>query len=111
MEKEKIEIQEEARKKIRWSTWLSNNIPFCLYISFLAVVYIFKGHYTETTIKNINKLNNEIQDLQYEYKAISSDLMFQNKHGEVVKRVASMGLKEFPYPPMRLKKTENQENK
>ena len=51
MEKDKKEIQAEARKKIRWSTWLSNNIPFCLYLSFLAVVYIFKGHYTETTIK------------------------------------------------------------
>jgi Bacteriodetes cell division protein (FtsL-like) len=109
MEKEKSEILAEARKKIRWTTWLSKNIPFCLYISFLAVVYIFKGHYTETTIKNINKLNIEIKDLQYEYKTISSELMFQNKHSEVVKRVASMGLKEFPYPPMRLKKTGNQE--
>jgi len=36
--------------------------------------------------------------------------MFQNKHSEVVKKVASMGLKEFPYPPMRLKKTENSTN-
>ena len=110
MEKENIQKKIDWRKKIMRSTWISNNVPFCLYVSFLAVVYIFKGHYTETTIKNINKINLELKDLQYEYKTISSDLMFQNKHSEVVKKVASMGLKEFPYPPMRLKKTENSGN-
>lgn len=103
---EQNEVKKEWRKKIWETSWFSNNIPFCLFISFLAVVYIFKGHYTETTIKNINKCNAELKDLQYEYKTINSDVMFQNKHSEVVKKVASMGLKEVAYPPMRLKKSE-----
>jgi hypothetical protein len=107
---EQNEIKTDWRKKIWGTSWFSNNIPFYLFMSFLAVVYIFKGHYTETTIKNINKCNQELKDLQYEYKTINSDVMFQNKHSEVVKKVASMGLKEVAYPPMRLKKTEENIN-
>lgn len=94
----------EQRKENKWfvinQTWLVKNIPFFLYLSALAVIYIYNGHHAEKAIKDINKTSKELKDLQYEYKMVRSEWMFMTKQSEVIKTVAPFGVKEILVPPV-----------
>jgi hypothetical protein len=106
MEDEKKEIEKETRNswKRRFShQWMVKNIPFFLFLSLLAVLYIFNGHYSDKTIKDINKTSKEVKELQYEYKTLKSEVMFRSKQSELAKAVAPMGLKELTAPPIVLR--------
>jgi cell division protein FtsL len=105
-EKDQEEVKETARKKERRRLfsyrWIVKNIPFFLFLSALAVVYIYNGHYADKTIRNINKVSKELKELQYEYKTLRSDVMFRSKQSEVAKEVErlGLGLKELITPPV-----------
>ena len=79
------------------------NIPFFLFLAGLAVVYIYNGHYSDNTVKDINKTSKELKELQYEYKSLKSEVMFRSKQSEMAKAVEPLGLKELVQPPMILK--------
>jgi len=98
-------IQEVKKdwKKIFSYRWIVKNIPFFLFLSVLAVVYIYNGHYADKTVRNINKVSNELKELQYEYKTLKSEVMFRSKQSELAKAVAPLGLKELVVPPIVLK--------
>jgi hypothetical protein len=99
------EIKESRKDWKRWLSyqWIVRNIPFFLFLSFLAVLYIYNGHYSDNTIKDINKISKELKEMQYEYKAIKGEVMFRSKQSELAKAVAPLGLKELQEPPMILK--------
>jgi hypothetical protein len=90
-------------KRIFSYRWIVKNLPFFLFLSMLAIVYIYNGHYAEKTIRNINKVDNELKELQYEYKTLKSEVMFRSKQSELAKAVAPLGLKELVVPPIVLK--------
>ncbi|MBC7904741.1 MAG: hypothetical protein H7Y27_15050 [Gemmatimonadaceae bacterium] len=83
--------------------WIVKNVPYFLFLSVLAVVYIYNGHYSDKTIKNINRTNKELKELQYEYKSLKSEVMFRSKQSELAKAVEPLGLKELTTPPIILK--------
>ncbi len=99
-------IEEPAlNQKIDWKKWLSykwvvKNIPFFLFLSVLAVLYIYNGHYADRLDKKISVTEKQIKELQYEYKTIKSEVIFRSKASELVKAVEPMGLKELTQPPV-----------
>jgi cell division protein FtsL len=103
-EKEPVEVKEKERKRERRRLfshrWIVKNIPFFLFLSALAVVYIYNGHYADKTIRNINKVSKELRELQYEYKTLKSEVMFRSKQSEMAKAVEPLGLKELVVPPI-----------
>jgi hypothetical protein len=102
---EEKNIQEPARKRRRLIgyRWIVKNIPFFLFLSVLAVIYIYNGHYADKTIRNINQVSKELKELQYEYKTLKSEVMFRSKQSELAKAVAPAGLKELMVPPVILR--------
>lgn len=92
----------EGRKNLISQQMLVKNVPFFLFLSVLAVMYIYNGHHAEKAIKDINKTSRELKELQYEYKMIRSEWMFSTKQSEVVKSVAGYGIKEILEPPTNL---------
>ncbi|MEY3432787.1 MAG: hypothetical protein RL131_723 [Bacteroidota bacterium] len=92
------------KKENKWffinQKWLVKNVPFFLYLSALAVVYIYNGHHAEKAIKDINKTNRELKDLQYEYKMVRSEWMFLTKQSEIIKSVEPLGVKQILEPPI-----------
>src|ERR1700738_3581583 len=98
-------IQEVKRdwKRIFSYKWVVKHLPFFLFLTALAVIYIYNGHYAEKTIRNINKVSIELKELQYEYKTLKSEVMFRSKQSELAKAVAPLGLKELTVPPVILK--------
>jgi hypothetical protein len=103
-EKEQGVVKEKERKRERRRLfsyrWIVKNIPFFLFLSALAVVYIYNGHYADKTIRNINKVSKELKEMQYEYKTLKSEVMFRSKQSEMAKAVEPLGLKELLTPPI-----------
>jgi len=98
--------QKEAKrdwKRLLKYQWIVKNVPYFLFLSVLAVAYIYNGHYSDNTIKDINKTSKELKELQYQYKSMKSEVMFRSKQSELAKAVAPLGLKELVQPPMMLK--------
>jgi len=101
-------MEEQAKNKdikIEWRKflshkWIVKNIPFFLFLTALAVVYIYNGHYADKTIRNINKATNDLKEQQYEYKTLKSEVMFRSKQSELAKAVEPFGLKELTAPPI-----------
>ncbi len=99
-------MQQEAKKdwkKLFNYQWIVKNIPYFLFLSALAVLYIYNGHYSDNTVKDINKTSKELKELQYEYKSLKSEVMFRSKQSELAKAVEPLGLKELVQPPLVLK--------
>ena len=101
-EKEIKESRKEWRRLFSYR-WIVKNVPYFLFLSVLAVVYIYNGHYADKTIRNINTVSRELKELQYEYKTLKSEVMFRSKQSELAKAVANQGLKELIVPPYVLK--------
>lgn len=90
-------------KKLFTYQWIVKNVPFFLFLSMLAVLYIYNGHYSDKTIKDINKTSRELKERQYEYKSLKSEVMFRSKQSEMAKAVEPLGLKELVTVPVQLK--------
>src|ERR1700712_2595113 len=100
------EVKQEkskSRRRLFNQQWMVKNIPFFIFLALLAVLYIFNGHYSDNTIKDISKTSKELKELQYEYKTLKSEVMFRSKQSELAKAVEPLGLKELVKPPMVLK--------
>ena len=97
--------EQKNRSKTRWkpsqlgARWIMKNIGFFLFLAGLAVVYIYNGHYADKVVRDINRTNKEIKELQYEYKTLKSEVMFRSKQSELAKAVEPFGLKELTSPP------------
>src|SRR5688572_6978239 len=98
----------ERDPRLDWKRWLNyqsivRQVPFFMFLAFLAVVYIYNGHYADKTIRNINRTAKDVKELQYEYKTVKSEVMFRSKQSELVKAVEPLGLKELTVAPVILK--------
>lgn len=100
-------ISKNPLKKIFRYQWITGNMNFFLFLSVLAVLYIANGHTADKTIRNINKTQNEIKELQYEYKTLKSEVMFKSEEGQVLKAAEPLGLKISREAPQRLKLEKN----
>jgi Bacteriodetes cell division protein (FtsL-like) len=107
MPENKTEEQQPINQKIDWKRllsykWVVKNIPFFLFLSMLAVLYIYNGHYSDRLVKKISTTEKHIKELEYEYKTIKSEVIFRSKASELAKAVEPMGLKELTRPPVML---------
>lgn len=92
----------EKKKFINYK-WVIKNIPFFLFISGLAVLYIYNGHNADKLIRNITISEKNIKELEYEYKTIKAEVIYRSKASELIKAVEPLGLKESKQPAMLLK--------
>jgi len=88
-----------------WKKWLNyqsvvKQVPFFLFLTLLAVVYIYNGHLADKTVRNIGRTTREVRELQHEYKTVKSEVMFRSKQSELVKAVEPLGLKELVESPI-----------
>lgn len=75
-------------------------IPFFLFLAFLAVIYIYNGHTADKTIRSINKTSNELKELRYEFKDVQGDVLKRSKQSELIQAVEPLGLKELTTAPV-----------
>ncbi len=73
-----------------------------LFLVFLGVLYIGNGHYGENTIRRIDKVQKEVEDLHADYHTLKADYMFDSKQSEVSQKVKDLGLQESSEPPIKI---------
>jgi len=83
--------------------WIVGNIPFFLFLTMLTVLYIANGHRGDKIVRKINTTNNELKELQFEYKTLKSEVMFKSEEAEVLRAATPLGLKISRETPQRLK--------
>ena len=96
---------EDKRRVLKWKRFLNyssivKQVPFFLFLSALAVVYIYNGHNADKTIRRIGKASNELKDLQGEYKSVTGDVLLRSRQSEMVETVKPLGLKELTEEPI-----------
>ena len=74
-------------------------LPFLLFLMLMAMIYIANSYYAEKTVRDINRVNNELKELRSEFITSKSDLMFISKQSEVARAVLPLGIKENTVPP------------
>jgi hypothetical protein len=92
-------------KHTKWKNMLNyqsvvKQMPFFLFLTALAVLYIYNGHYADRLNRGITKTSKELKELEYEYKTIKGEVLFQSKQSEMVKAVAPLGLREMTAAPV-----------
>jgi hypothetical protein len=102
MTKEPVQIKEG---RIEWKRfldyrWIVRNFRFFLFLSVLAIAYIYNGHYADKLVRKISTVNKQLNELNYEYKTLRSEVMFRSKQSELSKSVEPLGLKELTTPPV-----------
>ena len=90
------------RKGLLYNRWIVKNIPFYLFTSALAILYIANGHYADKMIRKINATEKHLKEMEYEFKTVKRDVIFRSKESELAKAVEPLGLKELMTPPVRL---------
>ena len=88
-------------------TFLANeknfkHVPFILFLAVLATTYIAYGYYADDTIREVNKITNNLKELKSEFIYTKSELMFASKQSEVAKSAEAIGLTEPIVPPFKI---------
>lgn len=99
---ERSKFRASFKKVVRYD-WITKNIGFFLFLAVLTILYIANGHWADKTIRDISRTTREIKDLQFEYKTLKSELMYQTRESELVKAVQEQGLKISETPPIHIK--------
>ncbi len=77
-------------------------VPPFLYAAFLALVYIWSNHKTESTIRKINLLQVEVEDLRADVTTLEAEYMYASKQSEVAKKIGPLGIEEIDEPPFKI---------
>ena len=77
-------------------------LPKILFVMALGLLYISNTHYAEKTVRRIDHVQSDVEDLRADYTTLKSDLMFASKQSEVARKVKAIGLKESLNPPTKI---------
>lgn len=112
LNKEISDIQETKSQGASISALLSGNflshekivqkIPFVLFLTLIAILYIANGYYAEKTVKQLYRTTNEIKELRSEYISTKSDLELIKQQSHVAFAIKELELKESLSPPSKI---------
>ena len=94
-------------RKLKLETYFEEGFPVhylpkILFLMVLGLIYIGNTHYAEQTVRKIDVMQVEVEDLRADYTTLKSDLMFSSKQSEVARKVKAFGLKESLIPPYKV---------
>lgn len=74
-------------------------MPHVLFLTGITLFYIGNTHFAEKTIRKIDKVKIETEDLRADFTTLKSEYMEASKQSEVARKVAPLGLIESSSPP------------
>ncbi|MFD3000501.1 FtsL-like putative cell division protein [Pontibacter toksunensis] len=74
-------------------------MPHVLFLTGITLFYIGNTHFAEKTIRKIDKVKIETEDLRADFTTLKSEYMEASKQSEVARNVAPLGLIESSSPP------------
>lgn len=80
----------------------SKYLPHTLFFMMIGIIYIGNNHWAEKTIRKIDNMQSEVEELRADYTSLKADYMFASKQSEVARKVSKIGLKESNTPPNKI---------
>lgn len=77
-------------------------LPFLLFICGLSIVYIGYGYFTESTVKQIYRADQELKELKAEYLTTQAGLQQIRQQSRIADAIQDMGLTESVTPPRKI---------
>lgn len=83
---------------------VTRQIPFLIFLAFLAVLLITNRNWSERTIRKVEVLQETLDELRSESITLSAKLMNSSRPSEIVRKVenANIDLEEPVRPPQKL---------
>lgn len=81
---------------------LLQTMPFMLFLTLLAVVYIANNYMAEKTLRKIDAVDKEIQTLRSEHISLKSELNFLSNQSAVARSVEPYGIRESIVAPKKI---------
>jgi len=80
------------------------HLPFLLFIAFIGLIYITNGYLAESSVRKINRTQQEIKELRSEQISMKSELNNTIIESELMKIIQdrNMGLDESFDPPKKI---------
>lgn len=81
-----------------------NQLPFILFLAFLAILYIGNQYHAEKLTNEVNQLKKERNEKRAEYISAASDLMKITRQTEVIEllKEKNVNLKPLTSPPKKI---------
>lgn len=77
-------------------------LPYILFLTAIGIFYIGNSHYGEKSIREIDSIQTEVENLRADYTSLKAEYMFASKQSEVAKNVQSLGIYESSVPPNKI---------
>ncbi len=77
-------------------------MPYILFLSVIILFYIGNSYYAERTIREINRVKNEVKEKRAEFISTSSELSFRTNQSEVAKVIAPLEIRESTEPQKKI---------
>lgn len=102
-----VSVFSGLEKKLRLETYFEEGfpvqyVPKILFVLVLGLFYIGNTHHVEKTVRQINNMQAEVEDLRADYTTLKANLMFSSKQSEVARKVKMFDLKESLIPPHKI---------
>jgi len=108
-QQEKSELKITSVRDLLTGTILTRNavrkqLPFILFLVFMAIVYITNRYHAEKITRRSIELQEELNELRAHYTSTASELMFLSRQSQVLRLVEenNLGLKESRIPPKKI---------
>ena len=73
-----------------------------LYLLFFLIFYISNQHSVEKKIREISRLEKEVEELRTDYITLNNNYMFSRKETEILKKVDKLKLESSKLPPEKI---------
>lgn len=87
-------------------TAIVSNVPYLAFVALLCVLYISSNKRAVETQRALNKLNDTLKELRWEYMDAKSQMMRAQMETEVIKNADKLGLKPMLMPAFKIEKLE-----
>lgn len=103
-EDKKLRLMDMLNPKLLFSYGnIMKNLPFLMFLFLLAIFYIWNGHKGEKHQKELNIIQEELVEYEWEFNTTTSELNNISMQSEVAKMVNSLQLVELDEPPNKIR--------
>ncbi len=83
-------------------------LPFLLFLVGIAIVYIWNRHSAERNIRQMNRIEKDLVELQWYYDTTKDELTRKSRQSAVAERVREFGVHELRNPPYIIKQEDEE---
>jgi hypothetical protein len=89
-------------KRLLSYAFIAKHLGYILFLSALAIVYIWNAHSAERNIREMNVLSRQLKELNYEHVTTQAELDNRSLESRVIDMVEPLGLKVSAVLPKQL---------